>query len=123
MESEPPPVEGEPDGDGQAQDDQADTEQVESQAKDASEALLVDDVDVRDLLRRALDDGGGPSRHKAISKGVQRRLREQSRGRYFADGWSTSQSPRGIYLVTTVLMLLVIVLAFILLAPMQFVLP
>jgi len=90
---------------------------------ESATGILLDDVDVRDLLRRALDDGRTASREGEITRGVQRRLREQTRGRFFADRWSTSSSPRGVYLVTTVLMLLVIALAYMLLTPTQFMLP
>ena len=129
MDSEPPmdsredsEEEDSPKGAGEAQEPPEPA--GEDDASDESEGgVLLDDVDVRDLLRRALDDGRTASREIEITRGVQRRLREQTRGRYFADRWSTSSSPRGVYLVTTVLMLLVIALAYMLLMPMQFVLP
>ncbi|MFP6684929.1 MAG: hypothetical protein VB934_09455, partial [Polyangiaceae bacterium] len=127
MDSEPPmdsredsEQEDSPKGAGEAQEAQEPPEPAgEDDASDESErGVLLDDVDVRDLLRRALDDGRTASREIEITRGVQRRLREQTRGRFFADRWSTSNSPRGVYLVTTVLMLLVIALAYMLLMPM-----
>lgn len=78
--------------------------------------LELDDVDVRDLLRRALDP---PSESKPpdILSGVQQRIRARSGGKFFADGWSTSIAPLGTYLVTSLLMLAVAVTLWLLLAP------
>ncbi len=77
----------------------------------------LDEVDVRDLLRRALDKPAEQRAPKSVLADVQRRLREESKGRYFADGWSTSPSPRETYIVTSLLMLLIIVIAWVLLGP------
>ncbi len=79
--------------------------------------LDLDDVDVRDLLRSALAE---PQRRKPTAKvvqGVQRRIREGSKGKYFGDGWSTTPHPKATFLVTSALMLLIVVLAWLLLAP------
>jgi len=75
----------------------------------------LDEVDVKDLLRDAL----APPRTSGhtIAAGVHRRLREGSGGRYFADGWSTTPAPRATFLVTSLLMLVVIVLAWLYLSP------
>ena len=79
----------------------------------------MDAVDVRDLLREALRE---PKRRasKNIAAGVQQRIRQRSGGRFFADGWSTTREPRALYLVTSLLMLLVVVLAWFLLTPLGF---
>jgi hypothetical protein len=128
MDSEPPM--GSRDGEEQELPEGAGEEQElpegageDGSSTDPATGVILDDVDVRDLLRRALDDGRTASSGSEITRGVQRRLREQTRGQFFADRWSTSSSPRGVYLVTTVLMLLIIAMAYMLLAPMQFVLP
>ena len=79
----------------------------------------LDDVDVRELLRSALQPppaakGGLPPN---ILRGVQTKLRARSRGKFYGDGWSTSKSPRATYLITSVLMLLLIALVFLVLIP------
>jgi hypothetical protein len=96
-----------PDGDG---GDPSDT----GGGDDDGDAEL-DEVDVKDLLRDAL----APPRTSGhtIAAGVHRRLREGSGGRYFADGWSTTPAPRATFLVTSLLMLLVIALAWLFLSP------
>lgn len=78
----------------------------------------IDEVDVRDLLRAALEPP--PPRPKddaVLLKGVQRRLRQRSKGKFYADGWSTSRSPRSTYLVTSIFMLLLIAFVFLVLIP------
>jgi hypothetical protein len=73
---------------------------------------------VRDLVKRALSDealgGQGPD----LLRGVQRRIRKRSRGKFFADGWSTTQSRLGYVLVALVTLLLVAV-AYFALSPMD----
>jgi hypothetical protein len=78
----------------------------------------LDEVDVKDLLRAALrppeeDD-------ERLQRGVQKQIREASRGRFYADGWSTAKAPKETFLVTTLLMLLVIVVTWALLGPTSF---
>lgn len=60
---------------------------------------------LRSLLRRNLSplDSEDPE----LLQGVQRRIRQRSRGKFYADGWSTAREPPvATYLVTAVLMLL-----------------
>jgi hypothetical protein len=75
----------------------------------------LDEVDVKNLLRAALK----PPKEGAaeIKKGVQKKIREASGGRFFADGWSTAEAPRETYLITAVLMLVIVIAAFLLLGP------
>lgn len=78
----------------------------------------LDEVDVRDLLRAALEPP--PPRPKdegQLLKGVQKRLRVRSKGKFYADGWSTARSPRSTYLMTAIFMLLLIAFVFIVLVP------
>jgi hypothetical protein len=78
----------------------------------------LDEVDVRDLLRAALEPPPPkPKQETVMLKGVQRRLRVRSKGKFYADGWSTSRSPRSTYLVTSVFMLLLIAFVFLVLIP------
>jgi len=89
-----------------------------SSAEDASDDDLdeMDEVDVRDLLRRALDPPRAAKRPD-ILRGVQRRIRVESRGKFFADGWSTAIAPRATFLVTSLVMVLVTLLVWLLLSP------
>ena len=77
---------------------------------------LLDEVDVRELLRSALAPPPG-SVAPELLRGVQRRLRTRSRGKFYGDGWSTAKSPRSTYLMTSLLMLVLIALVFIVLFP------
>jgi hypothetical protein len=49
--------------------------------------------------------------------GVQRRIRERSRGRFYADGWSRRGSPTSTYVVTSLLMLVILVIVYFVLVP------
>jgi hypothetical protein len=71
---------------------------------------------LRQLVRGALkEDEPAPA---SVLSGVQRKLRERSRGKFYRDAWSTSeQPPVGTYLVTAALMLFVLFLIYIVLAP------
>jgi hypothetical protein len=80
--------------------------------------LELDDVDIKDLLRKALDPPAKAPKTDILS-GVQRRIRERSRGRFYADGWSTTLAPRATFLVTSVIMLGVAVLVWLLLGPVD----
>jgi len=89
-------------------------DEVEVQSEGEGE-LELDDVDVKDLLRKALSTP--PPKREVITEGVQRRIRERSKGRYFADGWSTATAPKATFLVTSILMLVVLILVWLLLTP------
>jgi hypothetical protein len=71
---------------------------------------------VRELLKRSLaaDEQNAPD----LLVGVQRRIRNRSRGKFFADGWSTTQA-RASYALVALLTLLLVVLAYCLLSPMD----
>jgi hypothetical protein len=95
-------------------------EDVEEPSMHDDEALesegTLDEVDVRDLLRGALRPPPG-SVAPTLLPGVQRRIRLRSRGKFYGDGWSTARSPRSTYLVTSVIMLLLVAVVFLLLVP------
>ena len=84
-------------------------------AADEGDLPAVDEVDMREILRQALQ--APPAAPPNLLRGVQRRLRTRSRGKFYADGWSTSRSPRSTYLMTSLLMLALIALVFLVLIP------
>lgn len=74
---------------------------------------------LRALLKRSLDDGApdpDAAQSKALLEGVQRKLRERSRGKFYADGWSTSQTRTSYVLIATA-MLVVIAVVYLALGP------
>jgi len=81
-------------------------------------ALEAQEAEMRSLLRGA---GVRPSVHDAPSllPAVQRKIRQRSRGKFFADGWSTTQ-PRVSYVLIAMVMLLVICVAYFALGPTGF---
>jgi len=59
---------------------------------------------LRRLLRGALDSG--PNESPDVLRGVQRKLRERSGGKFYADGWTTTRyAPISTYFITSLLML------------------
>lgn len=80
--------------------------------------LELDDVDVKDLLRKALDAPSDPPQADILT-GVQRKIRAESDGKFFADGWSTASAPRATFLVTSLIMLIVALVAWALLGPVD----
>jgi len=54
---------------------------------------------------------------RELLRGVQRKLRQRSKGKFYADGWSTSQSRMNYALIAGV-MLVVIVAVYLALGPM-----
>jgi hypothetical protein len=62
---------------------------------------------VRKLLKRALSDDAIARDTPDLLHGVQRRIRKRSRGKFFADGWSTAQTRFGYVLVALVTLFLV----------------
>ena len=61
---------------------------------------------VRDLVKRALAADTLTKDTPDILRGVQRRIRHRSRGKFFADGWSTTQTRHAFLLVALVTLLL-----------------
>jgi hypothetical protein len=83
---------------------------------DPEAQAVLDEADVRDLLRSAL----APPPNTAppdLLRGVQRRIRRRSRGKFYGDGWSTARAPRSTYLVTSLVMLVLIGFVFLVLIP------
>ena len=88
----------------------------EADADADAPAAELDDVDMRDLLRSALRPPPGAVAPDLV-RGVQRRIRTRSRGKFYGDGWSVARSPRSTYLITSLLMLVLIVFVFFVLIP------
>ena len=72
---------------------------------------VLDDDRLRALLRHASDDA------PELLGGVQRRIRERSRGRFYADGWSRSRIATSTYVVTSLLVLALFVFAYWVMSP------
>jgi hypothetical protein len=70
---------------------------------------------VRSLLKRGrVSPAPG---HVDLLSGVQRKIRQRSHGRFYADGWSTSRAAVSTYVVTALLMLGILVIAYFVLMP------
>ena len=55
-----------------------------------------------------------------VLKGVQRKIRMRSGGKYFADGWSTTrQPPISTFLVTSLVMLMILAIIYLILRPLD----
>jgi hypothetical protein len=98
------------DGDDPGRDDET------PPVSDGESSVAVDDVDLKEALRGALRPPPGAVAPKLLH-GVQKKLRVRSRGKFYGDGWSTSESPRMTYLVTSALMLLLVAIVFFALLP------
>lgn len=85
--------------------------EVEGEEPDAS----LDDDDVKALLKSALRVEQPPK--SDVLRGVQRKLRQRSKGKFYSDGWSTSSSPKTTYFVTSLVMLMVVVALYLALVP------
>ena len=83
---------------------------------DEEMAAVLDEADMRDLLKSALAPPRGAVA-PSILPGVQKKLRRRSRGKFYGDGWSTARAPRQTYLVTSIVMLALIAFVFRVLIP------
>ncbi len=72
---------------------------------------------VRAWLKRSLDEGAMKS--PDLLPGVQRRIRNRSKGKFFADGWSTTQT-RVSHVLIGLITVLLVVAAYCVLAPWNF---
>ena len=71
-----------------------------------------DDETVRNLLKRALATDVVAKDTPDLLRGVQRRIRRRSRGKFFADGWSTSDARVSHALIAAAMLLIVLVAYF-----------
>ncbi len=87
---------------------------------DAGDDQLEEDPRERDamrqLLKRSLAVEALAKESPGLVAGVQRRIRQRSRGRFFADGWGTTQS-RVSYLLVGLMTLMVAIVAYFALGP------
>jgi len=83
--------------------------------EDAEPVLRAEEQSIRSLLR----DGRVSARTPPVSllRGVQRKIRQRSRGRFYADGWSTSGATTSTYVVTSLLMLGILLIVYFILLP------
>jgi hypothetical protein len=83
----------------------------------ASEAPAEPEESLRSMLRGALrEEGPAPD----VLAGVQKKIRERSGGKFYADGWSTAKHPPlNTYLITSLLMLAVLGISYALLSPLS----
>lgn len=92
--------------------------------KDGEGRDSLEDDAMRKLLKRSLggDDlgDGAPSAAgeapPSMLPAVQKKLRERSKGKFYSDGWSTSQSKVS-YILVAVVMLLVIAICYFAMGP------
>jgi hypothetical protein len=77
-----------------------------------------EDARLRSLLRGALD--AVPEESPDVLRGVQRKLRERSGGKFYADGWSTTRyAPISTFFVTSLMMLSFIVFIYFVIHPLS----
>ena len=100
--------------------DDSGTEHAPKESREAetmsTSSVELDEVDLKDALRGALRPPPG-SVAPNLLRGVQKKLRVRSRGKFYGDGWSTSESPKTTYLITTLIMLVLVALLFLVLVP------
>lgn len=98
--------------------DPADDESSAQAEPDYGELDEAGSDSLRDLLRGAAEQDNPPM--PDVLSGVQRKIRVRSRGKYFADAWSTArQPPISTYLVTSLVMLAIAVFVYLVLSPLS----
>ncbi len=77
------------------------------------------DSEIRDMLRGAMQHREEEEEPPPdVLRGVQRRLRERSGGKFYADGWSTARHPPiSMFLLTSLLMLAILFIVYAVLSP------
>lgn len=91
-------------------------ESAATKGEDEEGEVPLDEVEMRDMLRKALRPPAGAVAPELL-EGVQKKLRTRSKGKFYGDGWSTARSPRSTYLVTSAIMLVLIGFVFLILLP------
>jgi hypothetical protein len=75
---------------------------------DSSDSQTSDPM--RALLKRSFEEPPEP----VLLRGVQKKLRRRSKGKFYADGWSTTQSKVSYALVAVIMLVLIAVVYFVL---------
>ncbi len=70
--------------------------------------------ELKHLLKGALE--AAPPPESDVLRGVQKRLRARSGGKFYADEWSTARRPTYTYLWTSVLMLVIVCFVYVMMA-------
>ncbi|MCA9639065.1 MAG: hypothetical protein KC492_00185 [Myxococcales bacterium] len=94
-------------------------QELEEEGVSLPELSEDEENELRSLIRGALAEKQESDAPDVLA-GVQKKLRERSGGKFFRDGWSTSQeAPIATYLVTSALMLVVLLLVYAVLGPLS----
>jgi len=75
-----------------------------------------EDPELRALLRRALAKDE-PEPPRDFLQGVQQRIHRRSRGKFYRDGWSRTTAPASLYVVTSLVMLVMVFVLYLVLTP------
>jgi hypothetical protein len=83
----------------------------------------VEELDAADSERLRALVRGAMRREQApevdVLRGVQRKIRQRSGGKFYSDGWSTAKHPPiSTYLLTSLMMLAIIIFVYVLLTPL-----
>ncbi len=101
-------------------DDKADASAEPSKEGSDEARDSKDDMAISQLLKKSLANEEPEEAPKgSILPSVQRKLRQRSKGKFYADGWSTSQSKMN-YALVAVVMLVVIAVCYLALGPTGF---
>ena len=94
----------------------SDPEIPDAPDSDAMRALLKRSLgrDERDANGAGGGDGGSERRAPVLLRGVQKKIRQRSKGKFYADGWSTTQSKVNYTLVAVIMLVLIAVVYFVL---------
>lgn len=94
----------------------SDVEEDRDQEPEPESTPHLDDDEVRSLLRQAMRvERAEPP--ESVLPAVQKKIRQRSRGKFYADGWSTASSPKSTYFVTSLVMLVILVAIYFALVP------
>jgi hypothetical protein len=99
-------------------DAEAKSAPVPKEATDDAAPESVRDSDLQKWVKGAFDENEELSSVDVLH-GVQQRLRERSRGKFYRDGWSTVRHPPfATYFITSLMMLAVMVIIYAILTPL-----
>lgn len=93
---------------------------MSDEAKDPEQVEEVESPALKALLKRSLaaeaDEAAPAQSDDKLLLGVQRKLRQRSKGKFYADGWSTTPS-RVNYALVAIVMLVTIAFVYLALGP------